>query len=82
MSSNMLDPILDRIVINEAVLAGKPIVKGTTLSVEQVLGHLAAGWSTSEALANYPTLKNEDVAACLAYARDVIAGETVFPSAA
>jgi uncharacterized protein (DUF433 family) len=78
----MLDPILDRIVINEAVLAGKPIVKGTRLSVEQVLGHLAAGWSTSEVLANYPTLKSEDVAACLAYARDVIAGETVFPSAA
>ncbi len=78
----MIDPILDRIVINEAILAGKPIVKGTRLSVEQVLGHLAAGWSTSEVLANYPTLKTEDVAACLAYARDVIAGETVFPSAA
>jgi uncharacterized protein (DUF433 family) len=77
----MLDPILDRIVINEAVLAGKPIVKGARLSVEQVLGHLAAGWSTTEVLANYPTLKSEDVAACLAYARDVIAGETVFPSA-
>jgi uncharacterized protein (DUF433 family) len=78
----MPDPILDRIVINEGVLAGKPIVKGTRLSVEQVLSHLAAGWSTSEVLANYPTLKSEDVAACLAYARDVIAGETVFPSAA
>jgi uncharacterized protein (DUF433 family) len=78
----MLDPILKRIVIDEAVLAGKPIVRGTRLSVEQVLGHLAAGWSKSEVLANYPTLKSEDVAACLAYARDVIAGETVFPSAA
>lgn len=77
----MLDPFLDRIVINEAVLAGKPIVKGTRLSVEQVLGHLADGWSTSEVLANYPTLKNEDVAACLAYARDVIAGEAEFRGA-
>jgi uncharacterized protein (DUF433 family) len=64
----LLDPILDQIVVNEAILAGKPIVKGTRLSVEQVLGHLAAGWSTSEILANYPTLKNEDIAACLACA--------------
>jgi uncharacterized protein (DUF433 family) len=78
----MANPILDRIVVNEAVLAGKPIVRGTRLSVEQVLGHLAAGWSIADILANYPTLKSEDVAACLAYARDVIAGETIIPSAA
>lgn len=73
---------LNRISISQTILAGKPCVRGTRLSVEQVLGHLAGGWSTADILANYPTLKSEDVAACLAYARDVVAGEAVFPSAA
>jgi uncharacterized protein (DUF433 family) len=72
----------ERIVINQAILAGKPIVNGTRISVEQVLGHLADGWAVSTILENYPSLSRDDVAACLAYARDVVAGETVFPTAA
>jgi uncharacterized protein (DUF433 family) len=58
-----------RIVLDPAVLAGKPVVKGTRLSVAFILELLAEGWSESEILDNYPGLTPEDLRACLAYAR-------------
>jgi uncharacterized protein (DUF433 family) len=64
-------PDTARIVLDEAVLAGKPVVRGTRLSVEFVIGLLADGWSEADILRNYPGLAHEDMAACLAYARDV-----------
>lgn len=62
----------DRIVLDVAVLAGKPFVRGTRLSVEFVIGLLAEGWSEADVLANYPGLSREDIAACLSYARDLL----------
>lgn len=55
----------DRIVIDPAILAGKPVIKGTRLAVEFVVGLLAQGWSESEILRNYPGLTHEDIQACL-----------------
>ena len=78
----MTDKLVHRIVVDPQVLAGKPIIRGTRIGVAQVLGHLAGGWTKAELLHNYPTLRDEDIAACLAYAHDVIAGEDVMPSAA
>lgn len=72
----------ERIVIDPAILAGKPIVRGTRLSVEFIIGLLADGWSEAEIVAEYPGLSPEDIRACLAYARDVLQSEKVFPSAA
>lgn len=72
----------NRIVTNPTILAGKACIRGTRLSVEHVLDHLANGWKIPDVLENYPNLVEADVTACLAYARDVIAGETVFPTAA
>ena len=60
----------ERIVIDPAVLAGKPIVKGTRLAVEFVVGLLAQGWSEKDILDNYPGLSREDILACLAYAAE------------
>ena len=71
-----------RIVLDEAVLAGKPVVRGTRLSVEFVIGLLAEGWNESDILENFPGLASEDIKACLAYARDALRTERVFPSAA
>jgi len=65
----------DRIVIDPAILAGKPVIKGTRLAVEFVIGLLAQGWSESEILRNYPGLTHEDVQACLSYARDLLREE-------
>lgn len=70
-----------RIVLDPAVLAGKPVVRGTRLSVEFIIGLMADGWSEADILANYSGLTHDDIAACLAYARDVLNSEKVFPAA-
>jgi uncharacterized protein (DUF433 family) len=72
----------DRIVLDPNVLAGKPVIRGTRLSVEFVIGLMADGWSPADIVANYPGLTPEDVSACLAYARDALTSERVYPSAA
>ncbi len=69
----------DRIVVDPAVLVGKPVVKGTRLAVEFILGLLAHGWSEADILRNYPGLTREDILACLAYAQDRLQRERVFP---
>lgn len=69
-----------RITLDPEVLAGKPVVRGTRLSVEFIIGLLADGWAEDDILDNYPGLTYEDVTACLAYARDVLSSERVFPS--
>jgi uncharacterized protein (DUF433 family) len=71
-----------RITLDPKVLVGKPVIRGTRLSVEFVIGLMADGWSEEEILANYPGITHEDVIACLAYARDTLGSERVFPSAA
>jgi uncharacterized protein (DUF433 family) len=71
-----------RITVDPARLAGKPVIRDTRLAVEFVIGLLADGWSEPDILANYPGLTHEDIIACLAYARDLLSSERVFPSAA
>jgi uncharacterized protein (DUF433 family) len=71
-----------RIALDPDVLAGKPVIRGTRLAVEFVIGLLADGWSEAEIIANYPGVAHQDILACLAYARDVLSSEKVFPSAA
>jgi uncharacterized protein (DUF433 family) len=70
-----------RIVLDPAILAGKPVVRGTRLSVDFIIGLMADGWSEPDILRNYPGLTHEDIAACLAYARDVLKSEKVYPAA-
>lgn len=69
----------ENIAIDPEVLSGKPVVKGTRLSVTLVLGHLAQGWSVEDLLESYPRLTEQGVRACLAYAREILEQETVFP---
>jgi uncharacterized protein (DUF433 family) len=68
----------DRIVIDSDVLAGKPVVHGTRLSVDFLLGLLAQGWPESEILRNYPGLEREDLLACWAYAAEALGQEKVY----
>lgn len=60
------------ISINPDVCNGKPVVAGTRITVQAVLEFLAAGDSVEEVLVEYPSLRREDVNACLAYASRVI----------
>ena len=71
-----------RIALDPEILNGKPIVAGTRISVEFVIGLLAAGWSAADILGDYPQLAHEDILACLAYARDLLSAERIFPSGA
>ena len=71
-----------RISLAPDVLAGKPVIHGTRLSVEFVIGLMADGWNEADILANYPNVTHEDILACLAYARDMLSAEKVHPSAA
>ncbi len=55
----------DRIVADANILTGKPVVRGTRISVELVVDLLAAGWSHARILESYPHLCEEDIRACL-----------------
>ncbi len=68
----------ERIVIDPGILVGKPIVKGTRISVEFVIDLLGRGWTAERILREYDHLKPEDLQACLAYASDVLKSERVY----
>ena len=69
-----------KIVSDKNMLAGKPVVKGTRLSVEFLLGLFANGWHEEEVLKNYPTLKKEDILAVFAFAQDGLKEGLIFES--
>ena len=62
--------LMDRISVDPAVRFGKPCVRGTRLTVGDVLGYLAGGMSEAEVLADFPQLTREDVRACYAFAAE------------
>jgi uncharacterized protein (DUF433 family) len=59
---------LDRIVINPKVMVGKPVIKGTRLTVEFLLGLLTQGATQEEILKEYQGLEVEDIQACILFA--------------
>jgi len=70
---------MSQIVIDSKVLAGKPIIKGTRISVEFVLELLSAGMSSEEIVKEYPTLTKKDILCALEYAKNVLNKEEVYP---
>jgi uncharacterized protein (DUF433 family) len=60
----------DRIVLDPAVRNGKPTIRGTRLTVSDVLEYLAGGMSQDEVLADFPDLTREDIHAVLAFAAE------------
>ncbi len=69
----------DRIVVNEKILVGKPVIKGTRIGVDVILGFLAQGWTEQQILENYPQLKREDIRAALEYSANIIKLESIYP---
>jgi uncharacterized protein (DUF433 family) len=59
-----------RIVLDPEIRFGKPLVRGTRITVGDVLGYLAGGMSEQEILSDFPQLTREDIRACLAFAAD------------
>lgn len=69
----------ERIVSDPLFLVGKPVVKGTRLSVEHIMEQLANGWSEADVLDAYPGLVREDLQACYAYVADTLRDVRVYP---
>lgn len=62
--------LLDRISLDPAIRFGKPCVRGTRITVGDVLGYLASGMTEAQVIADFPDLTHEDVLACLAFAAE------------
>jgi uncharacterized protein (DUF433 family) len=58
-------------------MVGKPVISGTRLTVAHILGLLAAGWKTEQILTEYKKISEDDVAACLLFAQDVVGKQRV-----
>ncbi len=69
----------ERITVAPDVLVGKPVIRGTRISVELIIDLLASGSTTDEILRNYPRLTQADILACLNYVSLVLQSERVYP---
>lgn len=69
--------IHQRIEINPEIMFGKPVIKGTRITVEQILRKLAGGMTVAQILADHPHLTPDDVYAAAAFAADHLAQEDI-----
>ncbi len=65
----------DHIIVDPKILAGKPVIKGTRLSVELLLDRLADGWSADDLMVSYPRLTLADIQAVFALAAELLKEE-------
>lgn len=70
---------MKRIVVDPKIMVGKPIIRGTRITVEHILRLLAQGLAFEEILEDYPHLTKEDIAAALLYAAKITGREEVYP---
>ena len=70
----------DRIVVDPDIMAGKPVVRGTRIPVDLVLKRLSEDFDLRHLFAAHPRLTREDVQACLAYANQLVAGQSLCPA--
>lgn len=75
----MLEDWQKRIVVDPKILVGKPVIKGTRISVEFILDLLANDWTIDAILDEYPQLNREDIIAALKYAAEMVKEEKVYP---
>ncbi len=69
------------IVSDPEILMGKPVVRGTRISVELILDKLAAGETVEQLLEEHPRLTREAIQAALAYAADTLRSDVIYPTA-
>lgn len=72
-----MNPV-SRIILDPSVLAGKPVIRGTRISVDLVLELLASGWQEAEILKEYPGLEHEEILACIRYTQEIVRSERVY----
>ncbi|HPZ08330.1 MAG TPA: DUF433 domain-containing protein [Candidatus Eremiobacteraeota bacterium] len=67
----------ERITSNPEIMLGKPVIKGTRITVELILKKLSEGSTIEDILESYPHLQREDILSSLAYSVDVISKEEI-----
>jgi uncharacterized protein (DUF433 family) len=75
------EQLLERITLNPKVMVGKPVIRGTRLTVEYILGLLAHGATVAEILQEYEGLVEEDIQACLIFAAKSLESTAFMPLA-
>ena len=73
--------LLERIIVNPKVMVGKPVIKGTRLTVEYILNLLAHGATVTEIITEYKGLTPEDIQACILFATKSLEDTTFMPLA-
>ncbi|MEM7760790.1 MAG: DUF433 domain-containing protein [Cyanobacteria bacterium P01_A01_bin.40] len=73
------DELLNRIATDSEIMLGKPVIKGTRLTVEYVLNLLAHGASIAEIIEEYDGLEEADIRACLLFASQSLESTTFMP---
>ena len=76
------ETLLERIMLNPKVMVGKPVIKGTRLTVEYILNLLAHGETVTEIISEYKGLTQEDIQACILFATKSLENTTFMPLAA
>jgi uncharacterized protein (DUF433 family) len=76
------DQLLERIVLDPKVMVGKPVIRGTRLTVDYVLNLLAHGTTEKEILEEYKGLVEEDIRACFLFATKALKDTDFMPLAA
>uniref|UniRef100_A0A7C3RW63 DUF433 domain-containing protein n=1 Tax=Dictyoglomus thermophilum TaxID=14 RepID=A0A7C3RW63_DICTH len=71
----MIENLLERIEMNPQIMLGKPVIKGTRLTVEIILEKLAYGYTEEDILKEYPFITKDDIKASLLYAAKLLALE-------
>lgn len=75
----MTKEIAPRIVVDPEIMTGKPVIKGTRITVELILRQLAQGIAMKDVLENYPHLTKKDVLAAINYAAQIVREEEIYP---
>ncbi|MEW6212690.1 MAG: DUF433 domain-containing protein [Acidobacteriota bacterium] len=75
------EQLLERITLDAKVMTGKPVIKGTRLTVEYILNLLAHGATPEEIMQEYDSLSQEDIQACILFAKKSLEDMTFMPLA-
>jgi uncharacterized protein (DUF433 family) len=74
-----MEQLLERIALNPKIMVGKPVIRGTRLTVQYILNLLVHGATVDEILQEYKGLTKEDILACLLYASETLEDTTFMP---
>ena len=77
----MEDKLLNRIIVDQKIMVGKPVIKGTRIPVELILKKLAQNIDVKEILEDFPRLKEDDIKAAIKYAGYLVENNEEYPLA-